>query len=313
VLLKTGTQHLLSARQDYAIGAVVHHRDGLPVPLLRTHVQRFLGLPELGERVPEPARAEVRGVTERIGEAAIHRGVAFVRELERVVVEGDAADIVEGEPLEHVLEVKGGAGRRGAAQQREEATVQLGVHAARHEGAERARVELVAGDLPLRAPGLSVGVEDTPAEEVVQQRRDPGPLAVAFEAGALCAGSAPRSPGFAVITARTPPGRRSSNVHVVWRSRNSVIQSSTRCRLAKNCGRCRISGYGSSPGAYVGPACRRCLDLKSTNPWSIDAKSCSSFTITHDSLLQSLRLVLHTCNQSIESNSILIFSTILVT
>jgi len=58
------------------------------------------------------------------------------------------------------------------------------VHAARHEGAERARVELVAGDLPLRAPGLSVGVEDAPAEEVVQKQREPGPLGVAVEAGA---------------------------------------------------------------------------------------------------------------------------------
>jgi len=123
VLVKTGSQHLLPARLDYAIGEIVHHRYGLPQPLLRTHVQGFLDLPEPGERVPEPARAEILGVTERIGEAAVRPGVAIVRELARVVVEGDAADIVEREPLERVLEVERGAGRRGAAQQREEAAM----------------------------------------------------------------------------------------------------------------------------------------------------------------------------------------------
>jgi hypothetical protein len=44
--------------------------------------------------------------------------------------------------------------------------------------------------------------------------------------------------------------------------------------------------------------------------WSISVKSCSSFTVTHGPSLQSLRLSLHTCNQSIEPNLILIFSTL---
>lgn len=47
--------------------------------------------------------------------------------------------------------------------------MELGVHATPHEGPERARVALVAGHLPLLAPGLAVGVEDASAEEVVHQ------------------------------------------------------------------------------------------------------------------------------------------------
>jgi hypothetical protein len=53
---------------------------------------------------------------EHIGEAAVRRVIAIVRELARVVVEGDAVDIVECELLKRVLKVERGAGRRGAAQ-----------------------------------------------------------------------------------------------------------------------------------------------------------------------------------------------------
>jgi hypothetical protein len=60
---------------------------------------------------------------EHIGEATIRRVVAIVRELARVVVEGDAVDIVECELLKRVLKIERGARRCGAAQQREEAAV----------------------------------------------------------------------------------------------------------------------------------------------------------------------------------------------
>jgi hypothetical protein len=60
---------------------------------------------------------------EHISEAAVRRVVAIVRELALVVVEGDAVDIVECELLKRVLKVERCAGRRGAAQQREEAAV----------------------------------------------------------------------------------------------------------------------------------------------------------------------------------------------
>jgi hypothetical protein len=56
-------------------------------------------------------------------EGAVHRIVAIVRELARIVVEGDATDIVEREPLECILEIEGGVGRCGTPQQREEVAV----------------------------------------------------------------------------------------------------------------------------------------------------------------------------------------------
>jgi len=54
------------------------------------------------------------------------------------------------------------------------------------------------------------------------------------------------------------------------------------------------------------------LDLTCSSPLlrSIGAKSCSSFTVTHGPSLQSLWLALHSCNRSIESSLILIFSTL---
>jgi hypothetical protein len=60
---------------------------------------------------------------EHIGEAAVRYVVAIVWELTRVVVEGDAVDIIERELLKRVLKVEKGAGCRGTVQQREEAAV----------------------------------------------------------------------------------------------------------------------------------------------------------------------------------------------
>jgi hypothetical protein len=55
------------------------------------------------------------------------------------------------------------------------------------------------------------------------------------------------------------------------------------------------------------------LDFTCSSPLcrSIDAKSCSSFTVTRGPSLQSLRLALHTCNRSIEPSHVLIFSTLI--
>jgi hypothetical protein len=55
------------------------------------------------------------------------------------------------------------------------------------------------------------------------------------------------------------------------------------------------------------------LDFTCSSPLrrSIGAKSCSSFTITRGPSLQSLRLVLHTCNRSIKPSHVLIFSTLI--
>jgi len=55
------------------------------------------------------------------------------------------------------------------------------------------------------------------------------------------------------------------------------------------------------------------LDLTcfSPMPWSIGPKSCSSFTVAGGPSLQSLQLVIHTYNRSIEPSLILIFSTLI--
>ena len=53
------------------------------------------------------------------------------------------------------------------------------------------------------------------------------------------------------------------------------------------------------------------LTCSSPLPWSIGAKSCSSFTVRRGPSLQSLRLALHSCNRSIEPSLILIFSTLI--
>jgi len=54
------------------------------------------------------------------------------------------------------------------------------------------------------------------------------------------------------------------------------------------------------------------LDLTWSSPLPryIGAKSCSCFTVARGPSLQSLRLVLHSCNRSIEPSLILIFSTL---
>ena len=104
-------------------------------------------------------------------------------EARRVLVEGDAADVVEREALEHVLQVQRAPVARRPGQQRQQPLGDLEPDGVGDEGPERACAELVAGGLALPQPAVAVGVEDAAAEQVLGRGHRVLALEVVAEVG----------------------------------------------------------------------------------------------------------------------------------
>ena len=141
---------------------------------LHAEAQPLLAAPDaLGE--DEAVEGGLRGAVERGGEGVV--GEAPGERL-GVLPEGEAADVVEGEAEQEVLQVDDvRVGEDG-----QQAGVDGAGDPARHGGAERARGELERGRLALRHPRVAVGVEDAVAEQVPEDGVPEGALGVVVEA-----------------------------------------------------------------------------------------------------------------------------------
>ncbi|XBI32564.1 hypothetical protein VPH35_055999 [Triticum aestivum] len=167
---------------------LVDDPDGLAHPPLAPDVGQPHRPPQQGRRVEYPREGDLDGVVERREERLVPPAAAIpCLELEQsgaLDAEGHAADVVEGEAPEHVLQVQGHAGARGGVEEREEAAVEVLPEHPPGEAAERAGREGVGGDLALEAPEAAVGEEDAAAEEVGEGDREARALDVVGEVGA---------------------------------------------------------------------------------------------------------------------------------
>uniref|UniRef100_J3LI59 Uncharacterized protein n=1 Tax=Oryza brachyantha TaxID=4533 RepID=J3LI59_ORYBR len=114
-------------------------------------------------REDEAVERGLSGPVERRGEVILRQATG-----ERLgfLAEREAADVVEGEAEEEVLEVDACAGLGGVRLDGQQAVVDGPQHPPRHGSAQRASGELERRRLLLRHPRLPVGVEDAVAEQV---------------------------------------------------------------------------------------------------------------------------------------------------
>jgi hypothetical protein len=168
------------ARLDDGGEVLVHVRDAARQHGLHAEAEPLLAPPQaLGE--DEAVKRGLRGAVEGRGEGVL--GQAWGQCL-GVLAERQAADVVEGEAEQEVLEVDDVRRLpRRVLQDGQQAEVDGPRHPARHGGAQRARGELERRRLALRDPRVAVGVKDAVAEEVAEHGVPEVALGVVVEAG----------------------------------------------------------------------------------------------------------------------------------
>uniref|UniRef100_J3L509 Uncharacterized protein n=1 Tax=Oryza brachyantha TaxID=4533 RepID=J3L509_ORYBR len=153
-------------------------------PPLRLQIEQPLGAPRPLDRRHEPHHDDALRVVEGAQELCppVHPH-ALLGEARRVLVERDAADIVEREALQHVLQVQRPAVALRPLEQRKQPVDDLEPDGAHYKVPQRPLAELVVGGPPLPQPLVAVGVEDAMAEEVLDDGHHVLPLGVVLEVG----------------------------------------------------------------------------------------------------------------------------------
>lgn len=168
---------------------LVDDADGLAEPPLASDASELHRLPHDGGRVEHAREGDLDGGVKRLEERVVPAGsspapAAGLLELEQrraLDSERDAADVVEGEALEHVLQVNGLAGVSRTREERKEPAVQVAPEDAPRKAAQRAGREGVGRELALEAPQAAVREEDAAAEEVAEGPREARALDVVGE------------------------------------------------------------------------------------------------------------------------------------
>lgn len=168
---------------------LVDDADGLAEPPLASDASELHRLPHDGGRVEHAREGDLDGGVKRLEERVVPAGsspapAAGLLELEQrraLDSERDAADVVEGEALEHVLQVNGLAGVSRTREERKEPAVQVAPEDAPRKAAQRAGREGVGRELALEAAQAAVREEDAAAEEVAEGPREARALDVVGE------------------------------------------------------------------------------------------------------------------------------------